>query len=512
MALTAGQAHASCSPSLSPTTTFYGASAASTDTCAIRYDSDGSGTYLVTCENGTSGSVSGTVYTSRFDLNHNLLGAISAANTGYTSRPQVPDAVSLINGGAELWFLKWHGHYNYDPYEMPIFRRFSDAMSPLGYENEMFDQTSAAYYSRWSHAVDVLPTTERVVNVDSVLHWVGPNSCYGGSHIEWRTSLQLRSPDGSQVYGSNLSLASAGCSYDGYHQGTPGWGQEDPDVAAYWYTGGDRFVAVWHERGNGQGIVARVFDANGVGLTGDIIVDADAGAANAETVLSPRVHALSSGFIVTWVRADQTLWMRPYNANGVPFSGKLQVASSTSPKTLAVDISGTTFAPCPGYRPSSYFAITWWDLTPSGSYDYAYPHWRLFQGLNPPVAIGGDRTIDSQPYIRDPSNPDQGVPPWARASVSFEPGCSDSLNVGFAYWLRDYRYAYYNQARRALQRQFFRCPTTAASGASAAQESLLSAASSVPEDASGLSCAKGECWADVTQASPDEPPVLFPED
>ena len=116
------------------------------------------------------------------------------------------------------------------------------------------------------------------------------------------------------------------------------------------------YVVVWtsdSQDGNGRGIYARRFDANGVALSGEIAVNAYT---NNQQQFAQVVSDDAGNFIVVWTSAQQDgggdgVYARIFRADGTPLSGDIQVAS-----TSAGDQSNAAVA---ANRSTGEFVVTW---------------------------------------------------------------------------------------------------------------------------------------------------------
>ncbi|MEE2565182.1 beta strand repeat-containing protein [Hyphobacterium marinum] len=127
-------------------------------------------------------------------------------------------------------------------------------------------------------------------------------------------------------FSANAGIASTTARAD---DDTPGIGGY-PDVAAL---AGGGHVVVWHDRGSGERVHARVFDNNGVAAGASVQV-----ADGVEFGVRPRVVGLpSGGFVVTWSQdlasgadTDGTAVLaRQYDANAAPVGAAFLVNSET---------------------------------------------------------------------------------------------------------------------------------------------------------------------------------------
>lgn len=354
--------------------------------CVIRPAHATSGEYVVMCRDAQQ---NGLVSVMRFNSGHTLLaGTQLNANVIYgnynPTGPYAVDAVDVGGTGAVRWLTGWNGRAIYGNYrDYSWFRPWSATWQPQLPERTIVDPVAAYNQTRWAYALDVLPASRRVVQVDSWYDTFAPNPCHAASHYEWRAVLDLRdSQTLNMVPGAGKRPVSDSCSYTSLHAGIQGWGQEYPHVSASWFFA-DFFVVTWYDRANGCAILARIFDSNGAPASPEIVVDSAAfPSCLASPVLSPRVAATPGGFMVVWTRADNSLWMRTFDLTGAPFIAPRPVTGSTTVKGLNPDVDAAFVDPC-GDGAEPYFAISWWSLQ-SGTWA---PQFIIIQDLSDPVPL-----------------------------------------------------------------------------------------------------------------------------
>ena len=160
------------------------------------------------------------------------------------------------------------------------------------------------------------------------------------------------------------------------------------------------FVASWNsygQDGNGYGVVARRFAADGTPLTGELIVNSSTTAHQK----NPSIAALSDGgFTVTWrsqtqFGADYSVMGRRYNASGSPVSSEFQISSFTSQDQAKAAVTGL---------PNGGFATTWHSLDPTGS-DYRTYAQQFDSSGNAASTTFQVNTYSHQTPVLPPSNP-----------------------------------------------------------------------------------------------------------
>ncbi len=152
----------------------------------------------------------------------------------------------------------------------------------------------------------------------------------GGFAAVWDSEGQDGSFSGvyGRVFGNDGNPATAEFRVNAYTS----YAQEAPAVAGL---SGGNFVVAWESRvqdSSDRGVFARLFDAGGRSLTGDIQVNTT----TFNDQSSPRVAALQSGdFVVAWKSFGQDgsgygLFGRIFDAAGTPQTGEFQVNTYTA--------------------------------------------------------------------------------------------------------------------------------------------------------------------------------------
>lgn len=482
-------AFAACPAPQSATVIAYGQ-----DSCVLRSEASTAGNYLVACADYNYDG-NGSVLMIPYNSAHSG-GAAYAANTLVEVDTQAVDAASLTPSDAIRWVMQWGGRKLGQAKVDTWFRRFNSSFQALSSENQVIDPIYSYDQTRWGGSIAMLSSTRRVAQVESRYVYIsGGNSCYAASHYEWRVVLNLR--DSNMNIIREKDLVSSGCSYNGFHQGQAGWGQELPDVSASWLFG-DFFVATWYDRAAGCKILARVFNQNGLPVTSDILVDAadSSTCAQGGDFASPRVAATPTGFMVVWTNKDQQLWMRTFDLTGNPYISKRLVTSAPGVKGFNPDVDQAYADPCgEGYE--AYFGISWWQ------YDGSY--WRprviVMQDVTNPVPL-----IPGWGYtpLTSPGQATSEVV-WDRISVNFfskenasQSSCDD-LTMGAAWTVQ-------NGANNEVRKQFLRFqPICPAPGFAATS---FDGAELATED-----CVAPNCIPYLARPRPvDEPEIIFPDD
>lgn len=396
--------------------------------CVIRGENSTTGNYALICKDTQqNGVVSATKFTSSHTA---VVGAL--LNDSVVQNSRAIDGVDIGGAGSLRWLPSWMGHKTNTVYDNVWFGARNANWVQQLLESTFVDPT-ASERTRWGHALDLLSATRRVVHVESRYVDVPANSCNSLPHKEWRAMLNLReTPTLNVVSGASRTFL-GDCSFNQFHQGSAGWGQDMPDVSTSWALA-DYFVATWYEHAVGCKIFARVFGTNGQPVTNPIeVATFDSACGPNSGVASPRVSATPGGFMVVWTRSDYSLWMRSYDISGNPLIvPRLVTPTNTLLKSMNPDID-VAFVDACGQGAEPYFAISWRDWHASTS--EWYPKFIILRDLSNPTPIipgWGSTTLNSP---GEPANDAM----WDRVSLTFfnrvnsaDSACGD-LTLGFGW-------------------------------------------------------------------------------
>lgn len=375
----------SCPQPTSPSTFAYGPwSFWQQGECVFRAAQSPDGDYAVACRSGETNS--SYIFGYHFSNTH------SQSSPGTLVQPYQPVAtdIDLVDAGIvpmRRWIPQWQGRSATSSYVLPYFNSWSIDFSTLqSNATKVYDNPSSLEYSRYGNAVDVLPSSRRLVHVGSYYRYYPANACSSSIHREWRVALTLRESSSLNVIANFQHIADT-CSYNVNSQGANGSGQEYPDVSTSWFFG-DFFVVTWQDRTYSDcGVYARVFNSSGSPLGPAVLVDdADPDCAIG-ALISPRVAAAPTGFMVTWTRpANQQVYFRTFDLTGNPYVGSTAVNSSTFAKGMNPDIDVAFVDPC-GDGAQAYFAISWWSQTGSDLNSPWAPQVMVYRDLSNPIPI-----------------------------------------------------------------------------------------------------------------------------
>ncbi|MGM0575952.1 MAG: hypothetical protein ACQEXJ_09510 [Myxococcota bacterium] len=428
----------------------------------------------------------------------------------------------MDDSGTYPWTYGWQAGVPWWPSQFVVQQQLDPNLGPPTIEDFMGDATADEYTTRWSHALDVLPFSERVVSAVSLRRSLPTNSCENQQHEEWRTTFNLFEPDMTPVSGVPQFTNTGACSWDSSYPSVNGTGQENPDVSASWLFG-DFFVVTWYDRPRGCKIYARVFNQNGSPVTGEIVVDDDVyptcdGDNHPAKVSSPRVAAFATGFAVVWTRADGSLWLRTYDTFGTPFINRFALFPSSRTK-FAPEVEGTAAAPCPEDDFAPYFAVTWWERAPQGGgVDHMNPRAVILQDLSNPFPVWGFwgyLPLDTETRLLAGDYED----PWDRISADFFDASCNDLTLGLS-WSKDDRVS---QTFHDVRRRVYRfVPECSQSQQAAGLESTTAQPNAMMGDVSaggevllppgqGPGCNEGSCFTYTpTPHAEDEPDMIWP--
>ncbi|MBD2461923.1 right-handed parallel beta-helix repeat-containing protein [Oscillatoria sp. FACHB-1407] len=202
----------------------------------------------------------------------------------------------------------------------------------------------------------------------------------GGFVVTWHSNRQDGSEYGiyGQAYDVNGTPTGSEFRLNTYTANS----QNRPAIAAL-NDGG--FVATWasyKQDGDNYSIVAQRFNANGVALGNEFVVNA--GTAGEQN--TPQIAALANGgFVVTWrsqptFTDDYTVFARQFDANGTPTTSDIQVNTFATRDRGRAAVTGLA---------SGGYAIVWHSADPSSTTFRTYE--RRFDAngnaLNPPVQV-----------------------------------------------------------------------------------------------------------------------------
>lgn len=479
------------------------------DGCVIRPEHSTSGAYTIAC--AEEGMGLNDVWAYSFNASH--VGQTFAVAQVYSTNLHAVDAIGVDDSGSPRLSIGWQGFNPYWSRPFLQWRQLDTNLSSPFAEDFIADPTANAYMTRWGHSFETLPFSGRVVNVVSMLQSVPANACEPAKkHTEWRAVINMFESDMTPITGipNNLPVSST-CSYSLQHQGSAGWGQEMPDVASSWFFG-DFFVVTWHDRVDCK-IYARLFNVNGTPIAQNIVVDDLLGAGcGSDRVLSPRVTAFSTGFVVTWTRYDGSLWMRTFDTWGSPYINPMLVTYTTNVKG-GVDIDGVSATLCPGADYRAYYAITWWAYYPQpGGTASLYPQTIVMQDLlNPQPLYSGWGYYGFDSLAQREISPLTGEALWDRPSVEFFDRSCNDLTMGLAWSVEDEVSSQYAQVRQATLRFVPVCESTLRGGEQIEGPTSLADGARLHPGGTDPSCAPGSCFAFEPSTRPKgEPVMVFP--
>jgi len=447
---------------------------------------------------------------------HALVGATWVMNHPPYYAASGLDLVDIGGSGANRWVVQWvsngppissHHIMWYAIYDATFSGLWSSA-TPVWPPAEPYEQ------QRWSSAVGLMPSSRRIVHVGSQFQHHPPNACTLSAHNEWRALLALReSSTGAVVPGKAKFYASNMCSYHPLHQGQQGWGQELPHVATSWFLS-DWFVVTWYDRDQHHcGVYARVFDANGAPVTGDILVDEPVAncfqplqgdpPVHTMWMTSPRVAASGLGFMVAWGRPDGQVMMRSFLVNGTPLIPARPVALGPLEQAQNPDITVAVANLCGDYQ--TYFAVSWWSrIAAAGPWT---PQMMVYQNLTDPTPIipgAGWLNLDAMSQVQNDGLLDRvSIDFFNKANVN-DSACDD-LTLGASWTMREGPTKKVDLIRRRVIQFQPYCPLGAPQGEG---DALGPAAGGL-----SLGCEPPECFVVHPQPPPPaEPsPILFVE-
>ncbi|WP_300435325.1 hypothetical protein, partial [Zoogloea sp.] len=261
--------------------------------------SDGGFAIAWTDQNG-DGSSSG-VYAQRFDASGLAQGSQFRINT-YTDYDQNHPALAAFDGGfVATWFSRYQDGSGTGIYA----QRYSNDGSPLGSE---FPVNTSATYDQYEPRVSTFTD--------------------GSFVIVWRSDYQDGS--GAGVYGQRFDASGNKAGGEFAVNTTTTSSQYDPHVVTL---AGGGFVVVWADDsghdGSANGVYAQRFDASGVKLGGEFLINESTGG----NQYQPEVSALANGgFVVSWYNESwgsagtyADVYVREYQADGTPAGGEVRV-------------------------------------------------------------------------------------------------------------------------------------------------------------------------------------------
>lgn len=420
------------------------------------------------------------------------------------------DAVDIGGNGPNRWVTQWNNQRA--PDQNRRFTRFAtntfSFSTPVPPLTELWTPLSSYEHQRGSTGLALLPTSRRLVHVASQRQHHGPNACSAVDHFEWRTLMAAReSATGAVVPGLEKTFVSNRCSFN-VSQTTRG--QEHPHVSGSWFIG-DWFVVVWNDRSLTQcGVYARVFDASGSPITGDILVDPYPNC-TLSIESAPRVAALGSAFVVVWTRGDFQVMLRSFNLVGTPLSAAQPVNAQTLQKLANPDVAITYSDVCGDYR--FFFAVTWWGRIGSSAGPWA-PQAMLYQNVidpSPLIPGAGYLPLDSLSQNRVDHLTDRVSVDFFTKFNASDSACAD-LTAGFSWTVATPT----TEARDYLRRRVVRFQPICSTSSSESSPMSLAATESTSTDTvdSQLAgCEEPNCILFYPSTRPSaEPDLLFPED
>jgi parallel beta-helix repeat protein len=297
------------------------------------------GSFVVVWQSRDFGGTEYDIFAQRFDSNGVPIGTEFLVNTLTANWQENAKITGLSDGGFVVtWNSRQQDTEDPDGQTNGIFaRRYNASGSPVGSE---FQINTSAAQSQGAPAIASLQN--------------------GGFVVTWHALGQ----DGDEfgIYGQryNASGTPSGSEFQINSYTTSS--QNTPSVATL--TDGS-FIVTWNsygQDGSGYGIVARRYDATGVALGGEFLVNNSTTA----TQKNPSVTALSDGgFAITWrsqsqFSGDYGVFSRRYDAAGNALGNEAQVSSFTSQDQARAAVTGLA---------SGGMAIVWHSLNPTGT-DY----------------------------------------------------------------------------------------------------------------------------------------------
>ena len=320
-----------------------------TYTASDQYDAAvsalGDGGYVVTWNSfGQDGSADG-VYARRFDGTGAAVGGEIQVNTATLNRQWKPAVSALADGG---YLIAWEGTPG-------IFsQRYAAAGTPIGGEVQITPVGTSA----GSPAVTALEGGGYFIT------WVALP--YGGpGTVQSQRFDAAGAKTGSQV---QISTASVGS-------------QSEPSLTML---EGGGWVVKWQgSDNNGAGILSRTYDAAGVALGPETVVNLTTESGQGSR--SQSVAALpDGGYVVTWSSAYQDgsafgVYSRRYDASGSALTGEIQVNTSTA---------GDQYDPTISALPDGGYVIAWTSTLQDGSGSGVYAQRFAADGTRVGSALG----------------------------------------------------------------------------------------------------------------------------
>jgi len=312
---------------------------------------------------GQDGSGAG-VYARVFAADGTAVGGEFLVNSTTASNQDIPTIAALVDGG---FFIAWQSNGDQDGSGFGIFgQRFDAAGVPVGGEVQV-NSTSANNQT--------LPAVTALADGGYVVAWQ-----VDGSQDGWGIGIFAQRFDaagaavGGEFQVNTFNIAD----------------QSEPSISAL-ASGG--FVVTW--RGGGYdwapnqdadswGVYARIYDANGVAVSGEILVNTT----TADQQIEPSVAGLpDGGFYVTWTSYGQDgdgagIFGQRFDANGVKVGPETLINDLTNGQQL--DSSVTVLA-------NGDIYVTWTDVPNDGS---GFGVFSKIIDLTPNLFTDGDDIID----------------------------------------------------------------------------------------------------------------------
>ncbi|MBB4042129.1 hypothetical protein GGR34_003814 [Microvirga flocculans] len=287
----------------------------------------------------------------RFDATGGKVGGEIQVNTSWRYEQRFPSIATLSNGDLVVaWESEiWDGT---GPHKIIALQRYDATGAPVGGETKVnTTESNGINFAK----VEALPDGGYIVawqiyTYDAVLNYSAPD-----------IYLQRYDASGAKVGGEILVNT-----YTGYYQQSP--------VITVLSGGG--YVVVWHTFTNGQdiardGVYLQQFDASGVKVGGEIRVDTTSAYMLPSGLEFPAITALTDGgYVVAWTANDGSgtgIYLQRFNAAGVKIGGEVLVNTGTtsdqsSPRITALSDGG--------------YVVTWESIaTPSGVFMQRFDAW-----------------------------------------------------------------------------------------------------------------------------------------
>jgi hypothetical protein len=332
--------------------------------------SDGGFVIAWTANTGQDGSGAG-VFAQRYDATGATVGGEFQVNTETSSTQDSPVVAGLSGGGfVVIWDSNNSGTAGDGSGDGVFGQRYDAAGSPAGSEFQVNTEFSG---SQNDPAVSALGT-------GFIVTWTSSTSGSAGDGSGLGVFAQRYDASGTALgteFQVNVETAST---------------QNEPAVVEL---AGGNFAVVWTSTtngsagdGSGNGVFARIYDADGTALTGEVLVNTTT-SSNQEDA---SIAALSGGgFVVTWAdqnNSDGSSWGvfgQEFDASGTPVGAEFQVNQEFSSVQYQPTVTGLA---------NDTFAVAWSSLSSGSAGDGS--GYGVFQRL---FGDASDFTVQADPDL-----------------------------------------------------------------------------------------------------------------